>query len=196
MSTREKFQALNQIYADFDDRSRPFKENAVCRRGCAFCCTHMGSVDVVTLEALAIREHMATLPKPLRRRLDQRISQDQRHKGKKALTPCPFLNKNDTCAVYTVRPFSCRQLYSLAPCAGKGATIHRQVNSFAQASVAALKQLDDTGYAGHLSYILQLFKNDSFTSTYLCGGFDPASIAEFARHHHIRINRMDRRQQP
>jgi hypothetical protein len=192
MTMQQKYQTLQQLYDDFESKVRPFKEGAICRRGCAFCCTHMGSVDVITLEVLAIMDYLETLSKPLRRRLHQQIRQDQRRKGHDTVTPCPFLNKNDTCAVYSVRPFSCRQLYSLAPCEGKGATVHRQANHLARKTVDALKALDDTGYAGHLSFILQLLENDVFKRTYLGGGFDPASIAQFARSHAICINRMGR----
>lgn len=45
---KEKFQALQQLYDAFETNVRPFKQGAICRRGCAFCCTHMGSVDVIT----------------------------------------------------------------------------------------------------------------------------------------------------
>lgn len=189
MAMQEKYQALHQLYDAFETKARPFKEGAICKRGCAFCCTHMGSVDVITLEVLAIMDYLETLPKPVRRRLYQQIRQDQRRKGNRDVTPCPFLNKNNTCAIYPARPFSCRQLYSLVACEGKGATVHRQANQLARETVDALKALDETGYAGHLSFIFQLLENDVFKRTYLGGGFDPAFIADFARSHAICINR-------
>jgi uncharacterized protein len=48
--------ALADIYDRFENETRELRRDAVCRPGCAFCCTEMGTVDLTTLEAVAIRE--------------------------------------------------------------------------------------------------------------------------------------------
>ncbi len=89
-----------------------------------------------------------------------------------------------------VRPFSCRQLYSLRPCEEKGPTVHRQAAALAKETVQKIQRLDDTGYSGHLTYILTLLDDNCFRRLYLAGGFDPAAISAFGKSHGIVINRM------
>jgi len=60
----------------------------------------------------------------------------------------------------------------------------------ADEAVNALMTLDDTGYAGHLTYLLSLLHIPEFYATYCGGGFDPAAIVDFGKSHGIRINRM------
>lgn len=48
--------ALADIYDRFENETRELRRDAVCRPGCAFCRTEMGTVDLTTLEAVAIRE--------------------------------------------------------------------------------------------------------------------------------------------
>ncbi len=53
-----------------------------------------------------------------------------------------------------------------------------------------MQQLDDTGYSGHISFILHLLDRPSFRKLYLAGGFDPQKIMAFGRAHGIIINRF------
>jgi hypothetical protein len=57
-------------------------------------------------------------------------------------------------------------------------------------TIVALQQLDDTGYSGHLSFILQMLEDAGFRDTYLAGDFKPEVIADFGKTHQIFINRM------
>jgi hypothetical protein len=57
-------------------------------------------------------------------------------------------------------------------------------------TVKKLQYLDDTGYSGHLSYILYLISLPDFKVLYQTGGFDPAKIMSFGKRHGIVINRM------
>lgn len=92
--------------------------------------------------------------------------------------------------MYPVRPFSCRLLYSVRQCGATGPVGHRQVWGLAESARHDLHLLDETGYSGHLSYILQLLSDPNFKQTYLAGRFEPDIIEDFARTHGILINRF------
>ena len=190
MSIREKKENLKAIYDRYDSESAEFREKAICKAGCAFCCTDVGNVDVTTLEGLVIRDHLAALPKAQRKQLRKNIEKNMARKEKEKISRCPFLRKNDTCAIYDIRPFSCRQLYSLKECRGSGPTVHREAAARAGETVKALQRLDETGYSGHISFILHLLEQETFRKLYLAGGFDPSRIMEFGKSHGIVINKF------
>ena len=181
---------LEAIYAQFERRAAPYRAAAVCRPGCALCCTRVGNVDATTMEALRIGQHLARLPRARRSALEKALSRNRRQKQRGGFVRCPFLQKNDTCMIYDLRPFSCRQLYSLAVCTEQGPTVHRQAVDLAKETVAALQRLDADGYSGHISYVLELLDDDAFRSFYLSGGFDPARVMAFARPRGLVINRL------
>lgn len=185
-----RFNLLEEIYDDFESTARPFKAAAVCKAGCAFCCMHFGNVDVITLEGLRIHKWIKSLDKPERAAVRKKIAANMKKKTKKSVARCPFLKKDDTCRIYEIRPFSCRQLYSLKECTGRGPTVHRQAVEFAKKTVLRLQQLDMTGYSGHISYILHLINQPDFRKIYLAGGFNPAKIMTFGKKHGIVINKM------
>jgi Fe-S-cluster containining protein len=187
---RERTAKLTEIYKHYDEAAEEFKRQAACRIGCTSCCTIVGNVDVVTLEGLIIREKIAGMPKPLaeetRIRLAANISAYER--GLKIA--CAFLAQDGACTVYDVRPFSCRQLYSIRECDGGGPTVHRQAFALARDAIREIQRLDDNGYSGHLSFILHLLDSGGFRKVYISGGFDPGSIMKFAKSHGIAINRF------
>lgn len=78
------------------------------------------------------------------------------------------------------------------PCspAVAGPTVHRQVAELAQAVVARLQIIDDSGYSGHLSYILHMLGSEKFQKVYRAGGFKPEDVMVFGKRHQIVINRM------
>ena len=139
-----------------------------------------------TSEGDSILIHRTQLTNSLR--IYKKKENDRKEKGKVAT--CPLLNKNDTCMIYDVRPFSCRQLYSVTKCCDSGPTVHRQAAVLAKEAIKEIQLLDDTGYSGHLSFILYLLDRDDFRNLYLSGGIDPAKIAAFGKSHGIFINRM------
>ena len=59
-----------------------------------------------------------------------------------------------------------------------------------QATIRKLQQLDDTGYSGHISFVLTLLENPGFLELYRSGGFSPEAVAEFGRQHRLIINRV------
>lgn len=181
---------LQDIYDDFEKAVSGYKAFAVCRAGCAFCCTTVGNVDITTLEGMVIRNHLLTLPQKHRLRLKKALDANRRAKTPGALVPCPFLAADQTCAVYAVRPFSCRRLYSVKTCSADGPVLHREAAVLSETAVAALQRLDNTGYSGHISHILQLLDMPRFRKLYLSGGFDPPEIMEFGKAHGIVINRF------
>ena len=190
MDITAKTKKLKEIYDDHEAKARPFKKGAICKPGCAFCCTHFGSVDVITLEAMMIRNRLDDLSGPEAADLRKKIAKNMKKKTRGSITRCPFLKTDNTCLIYDIRPFSCRQLYSLKECTHKGPTVHRQAVALSKMTVNRLQRLDDTGYSGHISYILHLLDKNSFRKLYVSGGFNPKEIMFFGKKHGIVINRM------
>jgi Fe-S-cluster containining protein len=190
MDIDQKIITIFDIYKEHESALKPYKKIAICKRGCAFCCTHYGSLDITTLEGLIIYNHISQYKKSKRININKAISQNRRRRESGKPARCPFLNKNDTCSIYDIRPFSCRQLYSVKDCRENGPTLHRQANAITRQTIKRLQHLDDTGYSGHLSYMLHMLTNEEFREYYLNGGFDPGQIRDFGKSHGIVINRM------
>ena len=66
--------------------------------------------------------------------------------------------------------------------------LSRQVIKMAQKTIRELQILDDTGYSGHISYIMHMLKSPKFLSTYLAGEHKPGEVMAFGKTHHIFIN--------
>jgi len=184
-----KRRQLRDIYEDFERKANPFKKGAVCKIGCAFCCTHFGNVDIITLEGLIIHEWIDGLNGKERSDIRKKLTQNRKKKTNGAISRCPFLKMDNTCRIYNIRPFSCRQLYSLKECK-QGPTVHRQAVELAKLTTKRLQQLDVTGYSGHISYILYLLDKTVFRKLYMSGGFNPREIMSFGKKHGIIINCM------
>jgi hypothetical protein len=196
MIAGEKKAKLRPLYESFDAAIAEFRKHAVCGRGCNFCCTRMGNVDIVTLEGVMIRDRLEGMEEDVRREIAVRIARNRSEKEEGGKPACPFQNGEGACLIYEVRPFSCRQLYSLRKCDSGGPLIHRQAVGIAQSTVREIQRLDNTGYSGHISYILHLLDMAEFRRTYLSGGFDPALIADFGKTHAIVINRFAKQPRP
>jgi hypothetical protein len=190
MIAEEKKAKLRSLYESFDDAVAEFRKHAVCERGCNFCCTHMGNVDIVTLEGVMIFERLEGVEEDVRRKVAGRIMRNRTEKEEGQKPACPFQDDGGTCLIYEARPFSCRQLYSLRKCDSGGPLVHKQVAGLSQVTVKEIQRLDDTGYSGHISFILHLLDLGEFKKTYLSGGFNPALIADFGKSHGIIINRF------
>ncbi len=187
---KAKKQKLFDLYKTFEQESSPFRQQAFCKAGCSFCCTFMGNIDILTLEGLVILEHISALPKESQETLGRKISENMTLKKNGQKPPCPFLDENNTCLIYRVRPFSCRQLYSVRECGCSGGPMtHRQSVESARSVVRELQRLDDTGYSGHISYVLHLLEDSSFRKLYLSGGFAPEKVMKFGKTHGLIINR-------
>ncbi len=190
MNLKKKKEQLTVIYGRFETESGEFRKQAVCRSGCAFCCTNMGNIDVTTLEGMIIRDHLSGFSSKKKKEMHSRLVRNWEEKEKGRIAPCPFLKADHTCLIYEIRPFSCRQLYSLEKCGPLGATVHCQAREMAEKTVKSLQQLDDNGYSGHISFILHLLDNREFREFYQSGEFDPARIREFGKSRRLLINRM------
>ncbi len=188
---KEKTAQLGKIYTAFETDTGALTQNRACSRGCSFCCEAAGSIDITTLEGMAIRAAMEKMPKSRQTTLTKAFRKEikQREAGK-ALA-CPFLMKNKACMIYEARPFACRRIYSAHICSKESpAAVSRTVMERADQTIRQLQQLDITGYSGHLSYILYMLSVPAFLSTYETGGFKPEEIMEFGKAHRIVINKM------
>ncbi|MCP4372334.1 MAG: hypothetical protein GY797_30155 [Deltaproteobacteria bacterium] len=91
--------------------------------------------------------------------------------------------------IYEIRPFSCRRVYSVHVCNPKHPPmLSRQVMKMAENPIEELQILDDTGYSGHLTYIVHMLNAPKFLSTYLAGEHKPEEVMAFGKSHHIVIN--------
>ncbi len=188
--TREKILRLSLIYDAFESEAAPYKEAAACGKGCAYCCTEAGAIHITTLEGLAIQKAVAGLAKPQRTAVKKALAKDMARREKGLSSPCALLMKNKACMIYTARPFACRRIYSLKTCNQQQPPIlSRRVMAMGERAINALQQLDDTGYSGHLSYILHMLEAPGFIETYLAGGFQPEAVSDFGKSHQILINR-------
>jgi uncharacterized protein len=89
------------------------------------------------------------------------------------------------------RPFTCRRIYSLETCSRRRPPIlNRRVMELGDDTIRSLQMLDETGYSGHISFILHMLDAPVFRNTYLNGAFKPEEIADFGKTHQIIINRM------
>lgn len=182
---------LERIYSGFEDACSQYKKDAACGPGCSFCCTGTGPIDITTMEGLRILERLHSMPKPLQKTVQERLRRNIRNKLHQKEAECPFLQKNDLCMIYDVRPFICRRLYSLKKCGkDQGAVIHVQANTLFSETLRQLQILDSNGYSGHMGFIIELLEDKSFRDFYVSGGFDPARIIEYGKPRKLVINCM------
>jgi uncharacterized protein len=59
-----------------------------------------------------------------------------------------------------------------------------------QTAIRKLQELDDTGYSGHISFVLALLEYQNFLDFYRSGAFNPELIAPFGRKYRLVINRI------
>ncbi len=191
MDMKEKIPGLGKIYSAFVENTGKFKKDASCSKGCGFCCTEAGSIDITTLEGLVIRQAMKDFSRSRLKSLTKMFQQEIKKREKGFTVPCPFLMKNNACMIYEVRPFSCRRIYSIHVCTQENPpAVNRQAMEAADQSIKALQQLDNTGYSGHLSYILYMLSIPAFMAVYETGGFKPQEVMAFGKSHKIVINNM------
>lgn len=187
----DKRQALQAIYDRFEAATAPFKTEAACAKGCAFCCTDAGRIHITTLEGMVIRERIAGMPRSRRIAVNKALAADMKRRRRNQSSACPLLMKNRTCMIYADRPFACRRIYSLNVCSRQQhPVLSRQVMVMGDAAIGAMQRLDDCGYSGHLACILHMLETPGFLRTYLADDFRPQEIMVFGKRHGILINRM------
>ncbi|MCB2148852.1 MAG: YkgJ family cysteine cluster protein [Deltaproteobacteria bacterium] len=187
----EKKNRLQTLYDDFESDAAPYKTEAACGKGCAFCCSDAGSIHITTLEGLVIRDRVGRLPRSRQVAVKKTLAADMKLREHEKPSACPFLMKNRACMIYAWRPLVCRRIYSLKVCSrDQHPVLSRQVMAMGDEAIRALQQLDDSGYSGHLSFILHMLDTPAFISTYLAGEYRPESVMVFGKTHGILINRL------
>ena len=188
----DRLSRLRAIYFEYEADAAPFKTAAACAEGCDYCCTHYGVLDVTTLEGWVIIDWLQRQHKKIRRELSKAIARNRSRKLQARPAVCPFLRRNRTCRIYPIRPFSCRQLYSLERCGAQGPVVSRQAVALARQTVDRLQALDDQGYSGHLTYILDLFDSAQNRKRYLKDELNPEAIHHLGRKYGLRVHRLQR----
>ena len=182
---------LTGIYSAFDSETDDFRKDAACSKGCAFCCSDAGRIDITTMEGLIIRRAINKMPRSRQTQVKKALARDMKKREAGQPSACAFLQKNSACMIYTERPFACRRVYSLHVCSKeKPPQLHRQSMACAAETVKALQRLDHNGYSGHLSYILHMLEAPRFRQTYLAGESKPEEVMVFGMSHGIVINKM------
>ena len=185
----KKLVKIKDIYKAFETETAAYKENVACLKGCAYCCTDAGSIDITTMEGLVILEKVRNLLRPQQVKVNKAFAGDLKKREKGQHSACPFLMKNKACMIYEIRPFSCRRIYSVHVCnQDNPPMLSRQVIKIAEKTIRELQILDDTGYSGHISYIMHMLKAPKFLSTYLAGEHKPEEVMAFGKTHNIVIN--------
>src|SRR6185436_15215063 len=85
--------------------SARYGAHLVCRAGCSGCCHH--HLSVFEVEAAAVREAVAALPRETRERIGQQAREVRELEARGEPVACPLL-VDDHCAIYSSRPLICR----------------------------------------------------------------------------------------
>ena len=167
MDLEEKKTKVTELYDKYERLVEPFKSQAVCEKGCASCCIDVGSVGATTLEGLIILEYIQGWDRQTLKEMNRNLRENRNDKLNQVFARCTFLDQEQSCRIYAVRPFSCRRLYSVRKCDGQGAVVHRQAVMLGQKIEKELQKLDADGCSGHLSFILHLLEENGFRQGYL-----------------------------
>jgi len=171
MDLKEKKTRVYELYDKYERLVQPYKFQAVCEKGCASCCIDVGSVGATTLEGLIILEYVQGWDRQALKEINRNLGENRNDKLSQVFTRCAFLDQEQSCRIYAVRPFSCRRLYSMRQCDGQGAVVHRQAVMVGQKIEKELQELDPGGCSGHLSFILHLLEREPFRRGYLKGSW-------------------------
>lgn len=191
MDKKQRLDELTTLYENFELETTPYRDHAACAKGCAFCCTRAGSIDITTLEGLRIRETVSGMLRTRQTTVKKALAREMKKREEGTVAPCPFLMKNNACMIYNVRPFACRRIYSLHVCSQeRPPRLSRQFMALADQTLSRLQQIDTSGYSGHISYVLHMLEAPRFLETYLAGDFKPEEITAFGKTHGLVINKM------
>ena len=189
-----KEEILLAIYEEFENWC---EEEMACQEGCAACCTQ--NVLMTAVEGELIHRHireqgkMAWFAARLQEKGETRKvamttnsfaasclqGEDVEPQSYGTGDPCPFLEKN-RCAIYTVRPFSCRCFISKTTCApGTPAAIGGAYLSASTAVMQILEHLGQGEYLGNMLDVLLALCDLPENRKYL--ELLPASLADQAR---------------
>jgi hypothetical protein len=190
MDLKEKERLVFELYDKYERLVEPFKAQAVCEKGCASCCIDVGTVGATTLEALLILEHLQGWGQSARLEINRSLQGNRNDKVNSVLVRCAFLDEEQSCRIYSVRPFSCRRLYSLRKCDGQGAVVHRQAVLLGQRIEKELQNLDPGGCSGHLSFILHLLEKEPFRRSYLKGSWKVDDFWDIVKRYGLAVHKV------
>jgi hypothetical protein len=189
LDLREKKRLVFKLYDEHERLVEPFKEQAVCEKGCASCCIDVGKVGATTLEGLIILEYLQGWDHQAIEEINRRLRENRSEKLNSVLLRCPFLDEEASCRIYAVRPFSCRRLYSVKKCDGQGAVVHRQAHVLGQKIEKELQDLDPEGCSGHLSFILHLLEKEPFRRGYMKGSWKVEDFRDIIKRYELVVHK-------
>lgn len=131
-AARDAGRRMLPVFKEIDDEvlHQELPQRASCKRGCHSCCYLLVSASLV--EMLPIAEYLLTSDvwKPRLEETKKKLKEQAAlidglggiFKGEKTSLPylekkipCVFLKKNGDCAVYKIRPSTCRTYYVVSP---------------------------------------------------------------------------------
>lgn len=183
-----------KLYHKYERLVRPYKSQAVCEKGCASCCIDVGSVGATTMEGLIILEHLQGWNAQAVEEIKRSLKANRSAKLTSALVRCPFLDEEQSCRIYAVRPFSCRRLYSVKKCDGHGAVVHRQAVVVGQKIEKELQDLDADGCSGHLSFILHMLVKNGSREDYLRENWATEEFKDLIKRYNLVVHWRERRE--
>ena len=112
----DKKQALRALYKAIDDSNTGFNERGepkvTCKKGCSFCCNI--KVESTQPEVDLIFDYMRDKKiKVSQKQLEGQIPLTVENHFMSPFRKCVFLSDEGTCKVYEVRPFVCRNYFSV-----------------------------------------------------------------------------------
>ena len=106
MDLKEKKTKVYELYEQYEQMVQPYKSQAVCEKGCASCCIDVGSVGATTLEGLIITEYLQGWERQALKEIHRSLRENRNDKLNQVLARCAFLDQEQNCRIYAVRPFS------------------------------------------------------------------------------------------
>ena len=105
---RSKIKAVKAMYKLMDSCIQEFMETntTTCKKGCAYCCYVY--IETTIDEALLIRNYCKHNHIPLE---EETLKEQSKSTHKNWNYKCIFLDKNNCCSIYPVRPMTCRKYY-------------------------------------------------------------------------------------
>jgi hypothetical protein len=143
---------------------------------------------------LVILEHIQGWDRQALKEMNRVLRENRKNKLNQVFARCAFLDQEQSCRIYTVRPFSCRRLYSLRKCDGQGAVVHRQAVALGQKIEKELQKLDLDGCSGHLSFILHLLEREAFRRGYQKKSWKVEDFREIIQRYELVVHRRERRE--
>ena len=182
------------LYKQYERLVQPYKSQAVCEKGCASCCIDVGSVGATTLEGLIITEYLQGWDRQALIEINRSLRKNRNDKLSQVFARCAFLDQEQSCRIYAVRPFSCRRLYSVRKCDGQGAVVHRQAVMLGQKIEKELQKLDPDGCSGHLSLILHLLEKHGSRQGYLRENWSTEKFKDIIERYELVVHRQEKRE--